>query len=51
MDLLQHHNHTEEEILPVDGKILLQIGCPTKSEIPPFVNLSEILMRLDRGGA
>ncbi len=35
MDLLEHHNHTEEKILPVDGKILLQVGRPTKSEIPP----------------
>jgi len=51
MDILEHHNYTEEKILPVDGKILLQVGRPIKSEIPPFVNLSEILMRLNRGGA
>ena len=35
IDFLEHHNCTEEGILPLDGEILLQVGAPTPGEIPP----------------
>lgn len=35
IDLLEHHNRTEEGILPLDGEVFLQLGGPTEGEVPP----------------
>ena len=35
IDLTEHHNYTEEGILPLDGDVLIHVGCPTEGELPP----------------
>jgi ureidoglycolate lyase len=36
IDLLEHHNRTEEGILPLDGEVFLQLGGPTEGEVTPW---------------
>jgi len=35
IDLTEHHNYSEEGILPLDGDVLIHVGCPTQDELPP----------------
>jgi len=54
INLTEHHNYTEEGILPLDGDVLMHVGCPTGDDIPPDeVEVFEVpkltLVRLKRG--
>lgn len=36
--LTEHHDDSEEGILPLDGDILIHLGCPTGDDLPPSEN-------------
>ena len=35
ISLVEHHNYTEEGILPLDGDVLMHVGHPTRDSNPP----------------